>query len=53
MKKRLNSKGIVSSAILTTRGTQNLLYINESNLYKAIFQSRKESAEKFTDWVTN
>ena len=38
---------------LTSRGTQNLLYVNESNLYKTIFQSRKESAERFTDWVTS
>ena len=30
-----------------------MLYINESNLYKVIFQSRKESAERFTDWVTS
>ena len=28
------------------------MYVNESNLYKTIFQSRKPSAEKFTDWVT-
>ena len=38
---------------LTAGGEQKLLYINESNLYKAIFQSRKESAERFTGWVTS
>lgn len=27
-------------------------FINESNLYKVIFQSRKPQAEKFTEWVT-
>lgn len=27
--------------------------MNESNLYKLIFHSRKESAEHFTDWVTS
>lgn len=37
---------------LTAGGEQKLLYINESNLYKTIFQSRKESAERFTGWVT-
>ena len=26
--------------------------INESNLYKVIFQSRKQQAERFTEWVT-
>ena len=29
------------------------MYINEANLYKTIFQSRKESAQRFTDWVTD
>lgn len=38
---------------LTAGGEQKLLYINESNLYKTIFQSRKESAERFTGWVTS
>lgn len=53
VKERLNEKGVNSIPTLTTGGTQNLLYINESNLYKTIFQSRKESAERFTDWVTS
>lgn len=30
-----------------------MTYINESNLYKTIFQSRKEEAEQFTEWVTS
>lgn len=53
VKERLNEKGVNSIPTLTTGGTQNLLYVNESNLYKVIFQSRKESAERFTDWVTS
>nr|DAF06771.1 MAG TPA: hypothetical protein [Caudoviricetes sp.] len=53
VKERLNEKGVNSIPTLTKGGKQNLLYINESNLYKVIFQSRKESAEKFTDWVTS
>ena len=28
-----------------------MTYINEANLYKCIFQSRKPEAEKFQDWV--
>jgi prophage antirepressor-like protein len=52
VKERLNSKGVNIIPTLTKGGEQKLLYINESNLYKAIFQSRKESAERFTDWVT-
>lgn len=53
VKNRLNKKGINSIDTLTKGGNQKLLYINESNLYKTIFQSRKESAERFTDWVTS
>lgn len=53
VKERLNEKGVRSIPTLTNGGEQNLLYINESNLYKTIFQSRKENAEKFTDWVTS
>ena len=53
VKARLNEKGINSIDTLTKGGNQKLLYINESNLYKTIFQSRKESAERFSDWVTS
>lgn len=53
VKERLNEKGVRSIPTLTKGGEQKLLYINESNLYKAIFQSRKESTERFTEWVTS
>lgn len=53
VKERLNEKGVRIIPTLTSGGEQNLLYINEPNLYKVIFQSRKESAERFTDWVTS
>lgn len=53
VKNRLRKKGINSIDTLTKGGNQKLLYINESNLYKTIFQSRKESAERFTEWVTS
>lgn len=53
VKARLNEKGINSIDTLTKGGNQKLLYINESNLYKTIFQSRKESAERFSSWVTD
>ena len=52
-KSRLNQKGVVINDTLTSGGTQKLTYINESNFYKVIFQSRKEEAEKFQDWVTS
>ena len=53
VKERLNEKGVRTIPTLTSGGEQNLLYINEPNLAKVIFQSRKESAERFTDWVTS
>lgn len=53
VKERLNEKGVRSIPTLTKGGEQKLLYINEPNLYKTIFQSRKEGAERFTDWVTS
>lgn len=53
VKERLKEKGVRSIPTLTNGGIQNLLYVDEGNLYKTIFQSRKESAEKFSDWVTS
>ena len=50
---RLNEKGVNCIPTLTAGGEQNLLYITEPNLYKAIFQSRKPEAEKFSDWITS
>lgn len=52
VKQRLSEKGIHNADTPTKGGMQNMVFINESNLYKVIFQSRKPSAEKFTDWVT-
>lgn len=51
-KSRLFEKGVCTMDTLTRGGIQKLNYINESNLYKLIFQSRNPNAEKFTDWVT-
>ncbi len=53
-KKRLKTNGVGSAEVTDSLGRkQNAIFINESNLYKVIFQSRKESAERFTDWVTS
>ena len=53
VKQRLSAKGIHNADTPTKGGMQNMVFINESSLYKVIFQSRKPSAEKFTDWVTD
>lgn len=52
VKQRLSEKGIHTADTLTKGGMQKMIFISEANLYKTIFQSRKESAERFTDWVT-
>ena len=50
-KKRLKSEGIKKISVETPGGVQNLLYVSEPNLYRLIFQSRKEEAQAFMDWV--
>ncbi|WP_346961589.1 BRO family protein [Clostridium sp.] len=53
-KTRLNKDGVVNTDTIDNLGrTQQANFINESNLYKVIFQSRKVEAEKFTEWVTS
>lgn len=51
VKTRLNQKGVSSVYTLTEGGRQNLTFIDEPNLYRCIFQSRKKEAEAFQDWV--
>lgn len=54
VKTRLNDDGVTTSKVIDRLGReQEATFINESNLYKTIFQSRKESAERFTEWVTS
>lgn len=53
VRQRLSAKGIRIMDTHTKGGTQKMTFINEANLYKTIFQSRKDSAERFTDWVTS
>lgn len=54
VKNRLKQDGVGTAEVIDSLGRkQNATFINESNLYKTIFQSRKESAERFTDWVTS
>lgn len=53
VRQRLSEKGIHTADTPTNGGIQKMVFISESNLYKTIFQSRKESAGRFTDWVTS
>ena len=51
LKERLSEKGLYRIHALTPKGMQKLLFINEPNLYRCIFQSRKKEAEQFQDWI--
>lgn len=60
VKSRLKARGVVSINTVTPRTNQHgktteqvnaMTYIDEANLYRCIFQSRKAEAEKFQDWV--
>lgn len=52
VRKRLKTEGVVTINTPTNSGVQGMLYVTEGNLYRAIFQSHKPEAERFTDWVT-
>ena len=53
VKDRLKQDGVTTGKVIDSLGReQNATLINEQNLYKVIFQSRKEEAEQFQDWVT-
>ena len=53
IKKRVDERGVDNIYTLTNGGTQQMTFINEPNLYRCIFQSRKPEAEKFQDWIFN
>lgn len=50
-KNRLDEKGVSLINTPTNGGMQNIVYVNEKNLYKAIMRSDKPEAEAFQDWV--
>lgn len=56
MKKRLNQRGVATIYTPTynqhgAEVSQSMLFINEPNLYRCVFQSRKKEAEAFQNWV--
>lgn len=57
VKKRLDSDGVdtIDMVVNSGLGEQKvqMTFINESNLYDCIFQSRKEEAKPFRKWVTS
>jgi len=51
VKSRLNQKGVTIINTPTSGGIQQMNFIDEANLYRCIFQSRKPEAEMFQNWV--
>ena len=56
VKCRLNSRGVTSIPTPTknqfgTEVIQEMIYVNEQNLYRVIMRSDKPQAEPFQDWV--
>ena len=47
----LNPVGVQKIRISTNGGRQELIFINEENLYRVIFRSDKPEALNFQDWV--
>ncbi len=52
-KSSLDEEGIVTTDTLTGRGIQKMIFVNESNFYQVVFQSRKPEAKQFKKWVTS
>lgn len=48
-----NTLTISEGASTAKPGNPNATFITEANLYRCIFQSRKQKAEVFQDWVTD
>ena len=63
LKTRLYQPGVITNEVGVQTGLKadgsaaiqnvKMTFVNESNLYKVIFQSRKPEAEQFTEWVTS
>ncbi|EJN2506374.1 hypothetical protein N8W86_004640 [Salmonella enterica] len=53
MAKQLDKEGVDKIYTLTDGGKQQLVYVNEPNLYRVIFRSNKQEAKQFQDWVFN
>lgn len=50
---QLDQGGISKTYIPTISAIQQMLFINEPNLYRVIFRSNKPEARQFQDWVFN
>ncbi|TCP18108.1 BRO family protein [Nicoletella semolina] len=51
LRKHCKERGIAKRYTPTKSGEQEMIFINEPNLYRLIIKSRKPQAEKFEAWV--
>lgn len=53
VKNRLKKDGVITTDITDSIGrSTKMSFVDEPNLYRAIFQSRKPEADRFMDWIT-
>ena len=50
---QFDDKGVAKLSTPTSSGDQELIFINEPNLYRVIFRSNKAEAKQFQNWVFN
>lgn len=50
---RLPQEGVTFCRTHTNGGNQDLVFVNEPNLYRLVFRSNKPEAQKFANWVYN
>ncbi|MCW2477768.1 Bro-N domain-containing protein [Candidatus Symbiopectobacterium sp. NZEC135] len=50
---QMDMEGVTKNVTPTNGGKQQLVYVNEPNLYRVIFRSNKPEARQFQDWVFN
>ena len=50
---QMDMEGVTKNVTPTKGGKQQLVYVNEPNLYRVIFRSNKTEARQFQDWVFN
>ncbi|WP_249961111.1 BRO-N domain-containing protein [Histophilus somni] len=48
---KFNPQGVEKLSTPTTSGDQEMIFINEPNLYRVIFRSNKPEAVEFQNWV--
>lgn len=52
VKQRLREDGVITNEVIDSmKRVQQLNFVDEPNMYRCIFQSRKKEAELFQDWI--